>query len=438
MRPESRSRRSDPSRASGRADGPVDLVEEVGDIRQEARPSACTSSGASYAPQRVRARTSHASRTILHVSTFCNLRCDDPAESCVVVARLLPFRAEGSGSLNTDVLDQSEAEPEGGGPHALSHYGPGSSLARSGRFAATSRKLFCAGLIAFASLAAAAPAAWGDDPLATAPSGGSQPPESPTGGSTDPTGGTGNAGNATPDQGSSTSTSTGSSSSSTDSTATTSPPPDPAPSSATSGATPPDQAAGDSSGQDAAGSSSGRSPDTTQQRAGTQEGAGSASSLDLAVSTGQQPSGPTTGAPGTVSPAAPAVTDVFDTLTGGSGVAGLLLTQPLGCSRLCYGPSASALGVPTLSHPRTSPFEQAITRSTRRVPALLPIGPGDGPGQFFNLFGGAGGSGAALVLLTIIALFGAKVVRALSWTKLRLPTAVWPPSAYVPPLESPG
>jgi hypothetical protein len=159
-------------------------------------------------------------------------------------------------------------------------------------------------------------------------------------------------------------------------------------------------------------------------------------SLDLAISTGHEPSGPVTGSPGT--PAAPAVTDIFDAVTGGSGVAGLLLAQPLGCSGLCYSAAGSALGVPSLSHPRTSPFEHAITRSTRRVPALLSIEPAEGPGHFFNLFGGAGGSGAALVLLTVIALFGAKVVRALSWTKLRLPTAVWPPSAYVPPLESPG
>ena len=59
---------------------------------------------------------------------------------------------------------------------------------------------------------------------------------------------------------------------------------------------------------------------------------------------------------------------------------------------------------------------------------------------FFKLFGGGGGGGAALVLLTALGLLA--VVRMLppDWHSelSRNSTAVWRPSAYVPPIEHPG
>jgi hypothetical protein len=58
---------------------------------------------------------------------------------------------------------------------------------------------------------------------------------------------------------------------------------------------------------------------------------------------------------------------------------------------------------------------------------------------FFNLFGGGGGGGAALVLLTALGMLAVFRMMPPDWhSALRNSTAVWRPSAYVPPIEHPG
>ena len=58
---------------------------------------------------------------------------------------------------------------------------------------------------------------------------------------------------------------------------------------------------------------------------------------------------------------------------------------------------------------------------------------------FFNLFGGGGGGGAALVFLTALGLLTVFRMMPPDWTSaFRNSTAVWRPSAYVPPIEHPG
>jgi hypothetical protein len=58
---------------------------------------------------------------------------------------------------------------------------------------------------------------------------------------------------------------------------------------------------------------------------------------------------------------------------------------------------------------------------------------------FFNLFGGGGGGGAALVILTAFGLLTVARMMPPDWTRaFRNSTAVWRPSAYVPPIEHPG
>jgi hypothetical protein len=89
----------------------------------------------------------------------------------------------------------------------------------------------------------------------------------------------------------------------------------------------------------------------------------------------------------------------------------------------------------------------AATRQDLRTDAPGSAGPprvsesggsGQLPGQHVGApgSGGGGAGGAGFVLTGLGAMFAAAVLR---WAKgLRLPTATWPPSAYVPPIESPG
>ena len=60
-------------------------------------------------------------------------------------------------------------------------------------------------------------------------------------------------------------------------------------------------------------------------------------------------------------------------------------------------------------------------------------------GLFWKMFGGGGGGGAAMMMLTVLGLLA--VVRLLPPEALKnflISTAVWRPSAYVPPIEHPG
>jgi hypothetical protein len=319
-----------------------------------------------------------------------------------------------------------------------SHFDPGSS----GRFAVSFRSLFCAALIALASLAAAAPAAWADDPLATTPADSSQTPVSPTGGSSDQAGGTsGGSTTPAPDPGATNDGSTPSSSPDPVATdPTPPPPPDQTPTS-----TPADTASGNSqaggSPTQNSGSASGtpaREPDSSTPHAAGQTSSGS-SSIESAVTIDQGTSGPSSGGVLPVAPGTPAVTDIFDTLTGGyGGETPFLLSNSLGCTLFCYG-RVGALGVATSqAQAQQAARDHIVSEAIKDAPTLLPGGTGQAPGQSFNIFGGAGGSSAALILLSLCALLAAMPMRSLSWTKLRLPAEMWPPSAYVPPIESPG
>ena len=60
-------------------------------------------------------------------------------------------------------------------------------------------------------------------------------------------------------------------------------------------------------------------------------------------------------------------------------------------------------------------------------------------GLFWKMFGGGGGGGAAMMMLTVLGLLA--VVRLLppeAFKNFLISTAVWRPSAYVPPIEHPG
>jgi hypothetical protein len=182
-----------------------------------------------------------------------------------------------------------------------------------------------------------------------------------------------------------------------------------------------------------------RAADSGAQHAAGQQGAGSSSSLNVVLPSGQGPAGPSSGGQAPVAPATPAVTDIFDNLTGGSGPTELLLTGSLGCGTFCYGAARAAFGIASTSAAtRASTIRNAAAKASASSTVLLPGGPGKVPGQFFNLSGSGGGSGVALIFISLCALLGAKRIRPLDWTQLRLPTEMWPPSAYVPPIESPG
>ena len=104
---------------------------------------------------------------------------------------------------------------------------------------------------------------------------------------------------------------------------------------------------------------------------------------------------------------------------------------------ISFGSIATAAArAPGLAHQRadrrdaqgnTSGTDLVLVESTRNT--LL----------FFNLFGGGGGGGAALVMLTALGLLTVFRMLPPDWhTAFRNSTAVWRPSAYIPPIERPG
>ena len=68
-----------------------------------------------------------------------------------------------------------------------------------------------------------------------------------------------------------------------------------------------------------------------------------------------------------------------------------------------------------------------------------PGGPGPGQGPSLGLFGAAGGSGAGMALLTLLGMACGWLLLAPRPKRACLtPTAMWRPSAYVPPIDRPG
>jgi len=51
---------------------------------------------------------------------------------------------------------------------------------------------------------------------------------------------------------------------------------------------------------------------------------------------------------------------------------------------------------------------------------------------------GGGGAGTGFVLISLLAALAAAVTRRDLTLELRIPTALWRPSGYFPPIESPG
>ena len=128
--------------------------------------------------------------------------------------------------------------------------------------------------------------------------------------------------------------------------------------------------------------------------------------------------------------------DIFDmaaiTTLGNGGATGLLL-RPVSCG--CYVGARGLIG-PGASDSGLQPGEQPP--DVARASAPTAPGTGGPTGHLFGVFGGSGGAAAGFVLLSIFAVLTAALRRRELTIDLRLPTARWWPSAYVPPIESPG
>jgi hypothetical protein len=168
---------------------------------------------------------------------------------------------------------------------------------------------------------------------------------------------------------------------------------------------------------------------------------------------------PDTGVPivgGLVLPPAsgpPGIADVGTLAVGGAGVVpGLLATDtggmhlalstPLGCSVIpCYGGSGGTLGSAVLAsrlRDRVAGKDSVSEASERPLFPFLGR-PGQPRGPFFSLLGGGGGATAGFMLFGLVAVLAGWLVRRIDWTTaFRIPAVAWPPSAYAPPIESPG
>jgi hypothetical protein len=112
----------------------------------------------------------------------------------------------------------------------------------------------------------------------------------------------------------------------------------------------------------------------------------------------------------------------------------------LGCIVLCDGTSGGLFGSgpPNQLGPHSG-LDNTVSMASEPPPIPVPGAPGQPRGPFFNLLGGAGGGAIGFVLLSLVAVLAGILVRRPDWTTVfRLPTAMWQPSVYVPPLESPG
>lgn len=125
-------------------------------------------------------------------------------------------------------------------------------------------------------------------------------------------------------------------------------------------------------------------------------------------------------------------------VTGGSR---LLLASSLLCGALACSQGPAGLFSPSASVNELQKHHDVTAASSKasEPPSTpLPGGPGQVPRPSFGLPGPGGGSGLAFVLLSLMAVLATPLARACWTTGLRLPTATWRPSAYVPPIESPG
>jgi hypothetical protein len=129
--------------------------------------------------------------------------------------------------------------------------------------------------------------------------------------------------------------------------------------------------------------------------------------------------------------------------SGGVLAGGILAVNGIGCGLgACYGRAAlGGLAGLSLDGARAKNRAEAQARAAGNLAeaSALPwsIVPG-GPG-FSSLFGGGGGGVATVMLFGFLAVLGAALRLALDGTApLRIPAVTWRPSAYIPPIESPG
>jgi hypothetical protein len=205
------------------------------------------------------------------------------------------------------------------------------------------------------------------------------------------------------------------------------PPPDPAPA--------PDPAATPPSDQPPSNPSSGAGASDSFTRANNSQ---SGTALSGAAGHSGSPAGSTT----ETQAIAPGV-DNFDDF-GATDSGGSQLQFPTGgssgCGLACAGSSGGLLSRVVSSSQLQQREEVERRRSkTQGLPmAMTPGAPHQIPGRAFSLPGGGGGAGVAFVLLSLIAILSAALARVDWTTNFRLPTATWPLSGYVPPIESPG
>ncbi len=130
--------------------------------------------------------------------------------------------------------------------------------------------------------------------------------------------------------------------------------------------------------------------------------------------------------------------DIFDlapvTEFGNGGASGLLM-RALSCG--CYVGSRGLMIGPGGASSR---MHQSGEQPPDLAKASAPTGPGSGgpTGHLFGVFGGGAGAAAGFVLLSAFAVLTGALRRRELTFDLQLPTARWWPSAYVPPIESPG
>ncbi len=130
-------------------------------------------------------------------------------------------------------------------------------------------------------------------------------------------------------------------------------------------------------------------------------------------------------------------TEKGDAFVFGSGGSGGDDATAVLASLSRFGSIATAAArAPGLAHQRAARRDAQGNRSGTELVLV------DSPGNamlLFNLFGGGGGGGAALVILTALGLLTVFRMLPPDWhTTFRNSTAVWRPSAYVPPIERPG
>ena len=184
-------------------------------------------------------------------------------------------------------------------------------------------------------------------------------------------------------------------------------------------------------------SESGSSATDGQRSAGSPDAAGTEPRADAPGSSG--PNRPDAAA------AIPLPLDdiqVEENLNGLTGGTTLTSASP-SCEQGCYAGSVRLSGVlvRAASANRLEQRDRVIRETKASTLKRIEVAraPGRFNNPFFSLFGGGSGAPAAVLLIGFLALLAATSLRAPEGARAFLAsTATWRPSAYVPPIESPG